>query len=62
MEEGGSIVISVKDTGSGIDHQIRPRLFTKFATASEKGTGLGLYICKRIIEAHGGKDIGRKQF
>jgi signal transduction histidine kinase len=58
IEEGGSIIISVKDTGSGIDHQIRPRLFTKFATASEKGTGLGLYICKRIIEAHGGKIWG----
>lgn len=48
-------VVSVKDTGSGIDSEILPRLFTKFATKSETGTGLGLYISKRIIEAHGGK-------
>ena len=48
-------VVSVKDTGSGIDSEILPRLFTKFATKSETGTGLGLYICKRIIETHGGK-------
>jgi two-component system, OmpR family, sensor histidine kinase VicK len=56
--EDGSVVVSVKDTGSGIDPQILPRLFTKFTTRSEKGTGLGLYICKRIIEAHGGKIWG----
>jgi len=48
-------VVSVKDTGSGIDSEILPRLFTKFATKSETGTGLGLYISKRIIETHGGK-------
>jgi two-component system sensor histidine kinase VicK len=56
--EDGSVIVSVKDTGSGIDPQILPRLFTKFTTGSEKGTGLGLYICKRIIEAHGGKIWG----
>jgi signal transduction histidine kinase len=50
-----SITVSVKDTGSGINPNIIPRLFSKFATASEKGTGLGLYISKKIIEAHGGK-------
>ena len=48
-------VVSVKDTGSGIDSEILPRLFTKFATKSQTGTGLGLYISKRIIEKHGGK-------
>jgi signal transduction histidine kinase len=56
--EDGFVVVSVKDTGSGINPQILPRLFTKFTTRSEKGTGLGLYICKRIIEAHGGKIWG----
>jgi len=49
----------VKDTGAGIDPRILPRLFTKFATRSDKGTGLGLYICKRIVEAHGGQIWGR---
>ena len=46
--------VSVKDTGSGIDPEIIPRLFTKFATKSTTGTGLGLFISKSIIEAHGG--------
>src|SRR5215469_108346 len=58
--QDGSAVVSVKDTGSGIDPQIIPRLFTKFTTRSERGTGLGLYICKRIIEAHGGKIWGEQ--
>jgi signal transduction histidine kinase len=49
------VIVSVKDTGAGIDPEILPRLFTKFATKSDVGTGLGLYISKSIIEAHGGK-------
>jgi signal transduction histidine kinase len=51
------VVVSVEDTGTGIDSEILPRLFTKFATKSEVagGTGLGLFISKNIIEAHGGK-------
>ena len=55
QKEGDSAVVTVKDTGTGIDAEIMPRLFTKFATKSDKGTGLGLYISKKIIEAHGGK-------
>ena len=52
---GGSsrqVIVSVKDSGAGIDPEILPRLFSKFATKSDKGTGLGLFICKSIIEAH----------
>jgi signal transduction histidine kinase len=50
------VVVSVEDTGTGIDPEILPRLFTKFATKSAKGgTGLGLFISKSIVEAHGGK-------
>jgi two-component system sensor histidine kinase VicK len=48
-------IITIKDTGKGIDPEIMPRLFTKFTSRSFKGTGLGLYICKSIVEAHGGK-------
>ena len=49
------INISIKDTGQGIDAEIYPRLFTKFATKSIVGTGLGLFISKKIIEAHDGR-------
>ena len=48
-------VIEVCDSGSGVDSGIMPRLFTKFSSKSFSGTGLGLYICKNIIEAHGGR-------
>jgi two-component system sensor histidine kinase VicK len=51
-----NVVISVEDTGHGIDSEILPKLFTKFTTKSETaGTGLGLFISKNIVEAHGGK-------
>lgn len=49
------VIVSIKDTGEGINPEIQPRLFTKFATASFSGTGLGLYISKGIVEAQGGK-------
>jgi two-component system sensor histidine kinase VicK len=48
-------IVSIKDTGKGIDREILPRLFTKFASKSENGTGLGLFLSKAIIEAHGGR-------
>ena len=51
----GKVIVSVKDTGEGIDPKIRPRLFSKFVTGSSQGTGLGLYISKSVVEAHGGK-------
>jgi signal transduction histidine kinase len=59
-DRGGSsinkvVVISIKDTGSGISPEMFPRLFSKFASNSFEGTGLGLFIAKSIVEAHGGK-------
>lgn len=48
-------VVTIKDTGKGIDREILPRLFTKFASKSDNGTGLGLFLSKGIIQAHGGK-------
>jgi signal transduction histidine kinase len=48
-------VVSVKDNGQGIDPEVLPKLFEKFASKSYQGTGLGLFISKSIVEAHGGK-------
>jgi two-component system, OmpR family, sensor histidine kinase VicK len=56
------IVVSVSDTGPGIDSEILARLFMKFATKSSTGTGLGLFISKSIIEAHGGKIWGKNNY
>jgi two-component system, OmpR family, sensor histidine kinase VicK len=51
-------LVSIKDNGTGIDPDIFPRLFEKFASKSFKGTGLGLFICRSIVEAHGGRIWG----
>jgi two-component system sensor histidine kinase VicK len=54
-KQNQEVIFKIKDTGTGIDPEILPRLFSKFASKSYQGTGLGLYISKSIIEAHGGK-------
>ena len=57
-EENGhskEVIVSVKDSGEGIDPEILPKLFSKFVAKSYQGTGLGLFISKSIIEAHGGR-------
>jgi len=51
----GWVKVTVSDTGPGIDPEIRDRLFQAFATTKEDGMGLGLSICRTIVEAHGGK-------
>lgn len=50
-----STVVEIKDTGTGINSEMLPRLFDKFATRSMSGTGLGLYISKSIVDSHDGK-------
>ncbi|HYF98830.1 MAG TPA: ATP-binding protein [Candidatus Saccharimonadales bacterium] len=55
VNEGMQAIILIKDTGMGISEEILPHLFTKFSTRSFQGTGLGLFISKNIVEAHGGK-------
>lgn len=54
-ESDGEVIVSIRDSGSGIDPEIFPKLFSKFITKSDRGTGLGLFISKSIIESHGGK-------
>jgi signal transduction histidine kinase len=53
--EEKEVIVAVMDTGQGIDDDIFSKLFTKFTTDSANGSGLGLYISKKIIETHGGK-------
>ncbi len=53
--QNGEVVVDVNDTGTGIDPEIMPKLFSKFSTRSTTGTGLGLFISKSIVEAHGGR-------
>lgn len=54
-EKSNEAIVTIKDSGPGIDPEIIPHLFSKFKTKSEKGLGLGLYISKNIVEAHKGK-------
>jgi len=54
-DNDNNIIVIIRDTGIGIDQEIMSRLFTKFASKSLTGTGLGLFISKSIVEAHGGK-------
>ena len=54
-EKTNEAIVTIKDSGPGIDAEIIPHLFSKFKTKSEKGLGLGLYISKNIVEAHHGK-------
>jgi len=54
-EQEDEVIVGIKDTGRGLDFEIIPSMFSKFATKSDRGTGLGLFISKSIIEAHGGR-------
>ena len=54
-QDENDVVVQVRDPGKGIDPEIHSRLFSKFASKSEQGTGLGLFISKSIVEAHGGR-------
>lgn len=55
IKDHGEVVVTITDTGKGIDSDVMPRLFSKFVSKSDAGTGLGLFISKNIIDAHGGK-------
>jgi signal transduction histidine kinase len=51
----GEIQVNIKDTGTGLSPAILPKLFSKFVSTDFGGTGLGLFVSKNIVEAHGGK-------
>lgn len=58
-------IVSVIDSGRGIEKEIMPRLFSKFVTRSDSGTGLGLFLSRNIIQSHGGEiwaenNVGKK--
>jgi len=57
LKENKTVIVTVKDTGVGIDQEVFPKLFKKFTSKSFQGTGLGLFISKNIVEAHGGGKI-----
>jgi signal transduction histidine kinase len=52
--EGGEARVAVEDTGAGIPEEDRPQLFRPFFTTRERGVGMGLAICRRIVEENGG--------
>jgi signal transduction histidine kinase len=55
QEEEEMVYVGISDTGKGISLKILPKLFEKFTTDSDFGTGLGLFITKKLVEAHGGR-------
>jgi PAS domain S-box-containing protein len=55
IDENGMVRITVEDTGSGIDPAHLDRIFEPFFTTKSRGMGLGLCICRSIVETHGGK-------
>lgn len=58
VKDDNEAIVRIKDTGAGIHPRVESKLFSKFVTNSSSGTGLGLFISKSIVEAHGGKISG----
>lgn len=58
VKDDNKAIVRIRDTGTGIHPRVESKLFSKFVTNSSSGTGLGLFISKSIVEAHGGKISG----
>ena len=54
-QDDNTVLVRITDNGPGIPSNLKDKIFNKFVTGSKSGTDLGLYICKNIIEKHGGK-------
>ena len=52
--DGGFVAVTVADTGGGVSPELLPRIFERGASASENGSGIGLAVCKEIIDGYGG--------
>uniref|UniRef100_UPI00119E5896 sensor histidine kinase n=2 Tax=Bacillales TaxID=1385 RepID=UPI00119E5896 len=61
LTAGGKAIIEVEDTGKGIAEEDLPKIFDPFYTTKEEGTGLGLSLCQKIVEDHGGKIMVHSQ-
>jgi signal transduction histidine kinase len=62
LAEPGHLQVAVEDTGLGLDPAIAPRIFDPFFTSKPDGLGMGLSICRSIIEAHGGQLWAKPNF
>jgi signal transduction histidine kinase len=58
QEKDGELALRIADSGCGLPRELGQRIFDPFITSKETGLGLGLSICKRIAEAHGGTIVG----
>ncbi|SJZ64639.1 Histidine kinase-, DNA gyrase B-, and HSP90-like ATPase [Carboxydocella sporoproducens DSM 16521] len=55
VRNGPQVIVRVRDNGPGIPPDLQERIFDPFYTTKEYGTGLGLTICRQLINAHGGQ-------